>query len=323
MAPRLLALAARALVRTSTTQLRSITTETLAERAKLAVLDPQRNGVIEALTTSKRPLLGLFNDIPRHQLRESDARAWALAGFEFVVNDGEHSGNDLLYGREENAMLQRYGLTPIQRLPREAISAHGDSLACGARGTMRPYALTLEDAQIYVEAMDFPGGAGPRRHARGAYPVRAGDGAMTFTPDSLREAEGDRTLACLQFETEEYLFDEGLRRSVLEVLSKRGNACAFVGARARREESVDAGRDGARLDLRRVPGVCVRGARGHGGRRAGAQGERGRAAVRRARARQTPRAKTGGRGGDGARADPRRRRRRAAPTASSTATAPT
>ena len=53
---------------------------------------------------------------------------------------------------------------------------------------------------------------------------------MTFTPDSLREAEADRTLACLQFETEEYLFDEGLRRSVLEVLSKRGHACAFVGA---------------------------------------------------------------------------------------------
>ena len=78
--------------------------------------------------------------------------------------------------------------------------------------------------------MDFPGTGGLRRHARGAYPVRMGDGAMTFTPDSLREAEADRTLACLQFETEEYLFDEGLRRSVLKVLSKRGNACAFVGA---------------------------------------------------------------------------------------------
>ena len=121
-------------------------------------------------------------------------------------------------------------MTPIQRLPREAISAHGDALACGARGTMRPYALTLDDAETYVEAMDFPGGEGLRRHARGAYPVRAGDGAMTFTPDSLREAEADRTLACLQFETEEYLFDEGLRRSVLKVLSTRGNACAFVGA---------------------------------------------------------------------------------------------
>jgi hypothetical protein len=95
---------------------------------------------------------------------------------------------------------------------------------------MRPYALTLDDATTYVEAIDFPGGEGPRRHARGAYPVRAGDGAMTFTPDSLREAEADRTLACLQFETEEYLFDDEMRRSVLEVLSKRGNACAFVGA---------------------------------------------------------------------------------------------
>ena len=131
-------------------------------------------------------------------------------------------------------MLQRYGLTPIQRLPREAISAHGDALACGARGTMRPYALTLDDAKIYVEAMDFPTDEipahGQRRHARGAYPVRSGDGAMTFTPDSLREAECERTLACLQFETEEYLFDVALRRIVLKVLQERGNACAFVGA---------------------------------------------------------------------------------------------
>ena len=53
---------------------------------------------------------------------------------------------------------------------------------------------------------------------------------MTFTPESLREAEADRTLACLQFETEEYLFDDDMRRSVLKVLSTRGNACAFVGA---------------------------------------------------------------------------------------------
>ena len=53
---------------------------------------------------------------------------------------------------------------------------------------------------------------------------------MTFTPESLREAEFGRTLACLQFETEEYLFDDEMRRSVLKVLSKRGNACAFVGA---------------------------------------------------------------------------------------------
>ena len=230
--PRLLALAAlRTGARASQIARRAVSTEVLAERAKLAVLDPHRNGVIEALATP-RPLLGLFNDIPRHQFRESDARAWAVAGFDFVVNDAEHSGNDLLYGREENACLQRYGLTPIQRLPREAVSAHGDALAGGARGTMRPYALTLDDAQTYVEAADFPvsGAEGLRRHARGAFPVRGGDGAVTFTPETLRDAEQGRTLACLQFETEEYLFDEELRRKVLGVLSKRGNACAFVGA---------------------------------------------------------------------------------------------
>ncbi|KAH8044677.1 aspartic-type endopeptidase [Aureococcus anophagefferens] len=44
----------------------------LAERAKLAVLDPQRNAVKERLPA---PQLGIFNDIPRQQFRESDARA--------------------------------------------------------------------------------------------------------------------------------------------------------------------------------------------------------------------------------------------------------
>ena len=76
----------------------------LAERAKLAVLDPQRNAVKERLPA---PQLGIFNDIPRQQFRESDARALALAGFSFVVNDAEHGGPDCVYGREENAMLVR------------------------------------------------------------------------------------------------------------------------------------------------------------------------------------------------------------------------
>ena len=266
--PRLLALAAlRTGARASQIARRAVSTEVLAERAKLAVLDPHRNGVIEALATP-RPLLGLFNDIPRHQFRESDARAWAVAGFDFVVNDAEHSGNDLLYGREENACLQRYGLTPIQRLPREAVSAHGDALAGGARGTMRPYALTLDDAQTYVEAADFPvsGAEGLRRHARGAFPVRGGDGAVTFTPETLRDAEQGRTLACLQFETEEYLFDEELRRKVLGVLSKRGNARVRLRGRLGRGDAVWVARQSRG---RRCGPVCRCRGPGRGRRRRG------------------------------------------------------
>ena len=77
-------------------------------------------------------------------------------------------------------------------------SAHGDALACGARGTMRPYATSLEEAAAYLECADFPKPGGGQPHARGAYPVRSGDGVPTFTPESLREAEAGRTLALLQ-----------------------------------------------------------------------------------------------------------------------------
>ena len=47
----------------------------MADRARLAVLDPQRNSAREALDRTGGPILGLFNDIPRHHFRESDARA--------------------------------------------------------------------------------------------------------------------------------------------------------------------------------------------------------------------------------------------------------
>ncbi|KAH8058954.1 aspartic-type endopeptidase [Aureococcus anophagefferens] len=202
--------------------------EELAERAKLAVLDPQRNAVKERLPA---PQLGIFNDIPRQQFRESDARALALAGFSFVVNDAEHGGPDCVYGREENAMLVRLGLTPLQRLPREALSAHGDALCCGARGTMRPYGTTLAEATDYLETVAFPavGSAGRRSLARGAFPVRKGDGSLTFTEETLRDAERGNILPLLQFETEEYLLDAALRGEVLAALAQ-ADAGAFVGA---------------------------------------------------------------------------------------------
>jgi hypothetical protein len=73
--------------------------------------------------------------------------AWARAGFSFIINDGEHglyegianfplvdASRDSLpgrYGNEQNAMILRLGLTPIQRLHREAISEHGDALMKG------------------------------------------------------------------------------------------------------------------------------------------------------------------------------------------------
>ena len=76
-------------------------------------------------------MLGVFNDIPWHTFRETEAHAWARAGFTWVVNDGEHSQWEGYYGREQNEALLRLGILPVQRLPREAVSPHGDALLRG------------------------------------------------------------------------------------------------------------------------------------------------------------------------------------------------
>lgn len=89
-------------------------------------------------------MLGIFSDIPGHQLRESEVHAWARAGFTWVVCDGEHSLGEGRYGREQLAMMLRLGITPVQRLHREARSLHGDSLTMGARATMMPYGNTIQ-----------------------------------------------------------------------------------------------------------------------------------------------------------------------------------
>ena len=75
-------------------------------------------------------------------------------------------------GREEHALLASYGLTPIQRLHREALSEHGDALACGARGTMRPYGVDVAEAEACgrhadISLMNRGGVAAGTRRFRG------------------------------------------------------------------------------------------------------------------------------------------------------------
>ena len=121
-----------------------VSIEELAERASLSVLRPMRNPVRDVMTSGDGsgsevpPMLGVFNDIPWHQLRESDIASWAKAGFAWIVNDGEHNGPDGRMTRELNATFVRYGITPVQRLHREALSEHGDVRVCLASSSSPP-----------------------------------------------------------------------------------------------------------------------------------------------------------------------------------------
>jgi 2-keto-3-deoxy-L-rhamnonate aldolase RhmA len=209
--------------------------EEFARRAYAHALNPNQNPVRRIMCQAESfektpPLLGIFNDIAWHQLRESDVHAWASAGFSWIVNDAEHSQLEGWYTREKNAMLGRMGILPVQRLYREAISTHGDALQVGARATMRPYATTYEETEAYLEAIRFPTPGSPTIHSRGGFPVREGDRTMTFTPESLREAEVE-TQGWVQFETGEYILDTELRDQVLELMAKQGEhkTCGFVG----------------------------------------------------------------------------------------------
>jgi hypothetical protein len=214
---------------------RPIVTEEFARRAHDYTLNPSRNRLKEVLDRSDSvektpPMLGIFNDIPWYQFRESEAHAWARAGYSWIVNDAEHRQREGWYGTEQNAAECRLGLLAVQRLHREALSSHGDAFQVGARATMKPYSTTFEEAQRYFRSINFPIPGDATADDRGGYPIRYGDRNFAFTPDSLRGVETE-TQGWIQFETAEYILDTELRDRVLDLMAAQGRnkACGFVG----------------------------------------------------------------------------------------------
>ena len=214
---------------------RPLATEEFARRAHAYAMNPNRNPVKEILDAfgsveETPPLLGIFNDVPWYQVRDDEAHAWAKAGFSWIVNDAEHLQREGWYGRQQNAMEGRVGLLQVQRLHREAFSAHGDVFQLGARATMKPYGTTYEEAERFFRAVNFPTPGQATGDDRGGYPVRYGDRRFAFTPDSLRGQETE-TQGWIQFETAEYIVDRDLRDRVLDLMQAQGpnKACGFVG----------------------------------------------------------------------------------------------
>eukprot|EP00929_Paragymnodinium_shiwhaense_P053523 TRINITY_DN26796_c0_g1_i1.p1 TRINITY_DN26796_c0_g1~~TRINITY_DN26796_c0_g1_i1.p1 ORF type:complete len:360 (-),score=70.06 TRINITY_DN26796_c0_g1_i1:81-1160(-) len=214
-----------------------LTAQEFARRAYLFHLDPLRNPVKEVMDAYDSvldlpPMLAIFNDIPAHKMREDEVMSWAKAGFSIIVNDGEHGQLHCWMGKSENAMIARAGMLTVQRSHREALSELGDAYLSGARGTMRPYATTLAEAQEYYKAVDYPAGkpGSATKDDRGGYPARTGNRTLVFTPDALRAAESE-TQGWLQFETSEYILDPKVRDPVLDLMQKQGKnkAVGFVG----------------------------------------------------------------------------------------------
>jgi hypothetical protein len=209
--------------------------EEFARRAYEYTMNPCRNplkAVMDRFATVAEtpPFLGIVNDIPWYQFRESEAHAWARAGFSWIINDGEHPQWEGFYGREQNAIESRLGLLAVQRLRRDAGSSYGDAYVLGARATMRPYGTTFEEAERYLRSVDFPVPGRATPFDRGGYPMRGGDRTLKFTPGELRAAETE-TQAWVQFETGEYIMDLKLRDRVLDHMASlgRNKACVYIG----------------------------------------------------------------------------------------------
>lgn len=212
-----------------------LNTAEFALRSYLYTMNTLRNPLKEVMDAygdvrKTPPMLGIFSDIPWHQIRESEVHAWARAGFTWVVCDGEHSQNEGRYGREQLAMMLRLGITPIQRLHREARSEHGDALTLGARGTMAPYGTTVDEAQVYFKSVKYPEVGAATPDDRGGFPLRLGDRELLYSPDSLKAAETE-TQGWIQFETNEYILDKTIRDQVLTIMEEQGpnKAAGFVG----------------------------------------------------------------------------------------------
>ena len=221
-----------------------LTREVFAQRAYDGTLRPQRNALREVLdgcdsVWKTPPVLGIFVDIPARQLREDDLNAFARAGFTFLIADGEHSLGEARIGREHTATIIRLGMCPVQRLHREARSEHGDSLTLGNRGTMMPYASSVEEVQSFIECLHYPdikplsadAVAQPATcNSRGAFPLKDGAKNLLFTPQELRDIERD-CQGWVQFETAELICDRAVRDEVLGLMQAqpRNSLVGFVG----------------------------------------------------------------------------------------------
>ncbi|MCE2450848.1 MAG: hypothetical protein J4F35_21610 [Candidatus Latescibacteria bacterium] len=113
---------------------RPLKAEEFARRAYNYALNPARNPLKETLDQCESvaktpPLLGGFNDVPWHKLRDAEVHAWAKAGWSWIVNDAEHSQWEGWYGRAPRhptspASSPRGPLRTRRRLPTRGASDH-------------------------------------------------------------------------------------------------------------------------------------------------------------------------------------------------------
>jgi 2-keto-3-deoxy-L-rhamnonate aldolase RhmA len=113
---------------------------------------PRRSRFKAALTRPDGPALGTWLKLPVMETIE----LVALAGFDFVVIDLEHSPMDLQSAYQLIGSANHLGVAPIVRIPNLDAGIVQRILDAGAEGVMLPHVDGVADAQAAVRAVRFP-----------------------------------------------------------------------------------------------------------------------------------------------------------------------
>lgn len=155
-----------------------------------------------ALARSDRPALGTFVKLPAMEAIE----IIAIAGFDFIVIDLEHSPLGLETAYRHIGTALHLGVSPVVRVPGLAGGWIQRILDAGAEGIMLPHVDTVEQAREAVKAVRFEPwgtrgiGATSRAGGWAALPreeyVRFGQEEVVLMPQ-IESGEGARNAAAI------------------------------------------------------------------------------------------------------------------------------
>jgi 4-hydroxy-2-oxoheptanedioate aldolase len=142
-----------------------------------------------------------------------------LAGFDFVIADGEHAGVDPQAVRDLARAAQGAGATALARVPTGEPSLVLRYLDAGVEGLILPHCNTAADAEAFVRACRYP----PRGIRGAASSSRAAGYGFTQTPREHLE-QSDREVLCLGL-----IEEPGAVAALPEILRVDGLDGCFVG----------------------------------------------------------------------------------------------
>ncbi|TXN29978.1 HpcH/HpaI aldolase family protein [Lacisediminihabitans profunda] len=113
--------------------------------------EPRRSLLRAALARTEGPALGTFVKLPSQETVE----LIAIAGFDFIVIDLEHSPMDLETASRHIGVARALGVSSVVRVPGLAGGWVQRILDAGAEGIMLPHVDTVEQAEAGVRAVRF------------------------------------------------------------------------------------------------------------------------------------------------------------------------